>query len=165
MAGQVNRFDAFSLQERQQSLLGVLVAVLPQLARRLPTLRPESFFVRVAVLDAHPFQPVWMPTNDAVADRAAIVLEEQTERGEIDGNQPVFDYLGEVVEVVLVTRWRLCAPETRVVRRNYMKAAICQCRHQISPLMRRGRESAEQRNLWRSLVSRFAIEQLMPIDV
>ena len=106
----------------------------------------EAFFVGVRVLDGLPLQPLRVPGDDPVADRAPVVLHVDPHRpGEPDRGQGAFHDIGQMVEGVLPgDRIRhIGVPEARVVERDEVEP-VRQRGHQVAKLMRGRGEPREQ---------------------
>ena len=105
-----------------------------------------------------------MSADDAVADRSAVVLLVEAEVSEFELDEPAFDDLrdpvereGEVVRIDGV-------PEAWVIRRNDVEPSLGERRHQVAPLMRGGREAAEQDHLRVARIAGLPVEQLHAVD-
>ena len=103
----VDELHAVELEERQQRRLGLGAAVDPERVADAVPGGGEALLVGVGVLDDLPLQPVRVPADDAVADRAAVVLHVEPERVEADLDEQALDDLGEPVERVVEVR-RAC---------------------------------------------------------
>ena len=82
VAVRVDELHAVELEERQQRRLGLGAAVDPERVADAVPGGGEALLVGVRVLDHLPLEPVRVAPDDAVADRAAVVLVVEPERVE-----------------------------------------------------------------------------------
>src|SRR5579871_2785640 len=139
---QVNGLDCVVFEKCRQGLFGFRCAVFPEgVAKAVPS-RCEPNFVGVRVLNDEPLERFRMTTDDAKANRPAIVLDEEAVAIETLQLQECFNDFGDFIKRVGERGriWQAAVPETRIVGRENMEA-IRQGGKQISVLMRRGRES------------------------
>ena len=102
MTSGINSLDRVVLQKCFQGSLGLLHAIDPQcVAKTVPNLC-EAFLVGVRVLDHLPGQPIWVRSDQPIADRAAVILDvdPHTPR-ETNTLQGCVDDIGEMVERVI----------------------------------------------------------------
>ena len=139
----VDELDAFELEERQEGCLRLGAAIDPErIADAVPG-RGETLLIGVRVLDHLPLEPVRAAPDDAIADRAAVVLVIEPEGVEPGELEHALDDLREPVKGVLEVVRHIGVAEAGVVEGKDVEA-IGERRDQVAELMRGGGEAAEQ---------------------
>ena len=143
----VDELDAVELEERQEGRLRLGAAIDPERVADAVPGGGEALLVGVRVLDHLPLEPVRVAPDDAIADRAAVVLVVEPEGVEAGLLEQALDDLREPVEGVLEVVGHLGVAEARIVGREDVEA-VGERRDQVAELMRGGGEAAEQQQLW-----------------
>ena len=164
MPVRVDELHAVELEERQERRLRLGAAVDPERVADAVPGGGEALLVGVRVLDHLPLEPVRVTADDAVADRAAVVLVVEPERVEARLDEQALDDLGEPVERVLEVVGHVGVAEARVVGREHVEA-VGERRDQVAELVRGGGEAAEQQQLGVRRVAGLAVEDGEPVDL
>src|SRR5215471_20448173 len=133
----IYELDPFEAQERQQRRFGLGSRVLPERVADAVPRGCETLFVCVRVLEDQPLLTVAATTENAEADRAAVVLHEIAGARESRLGQQSLHDLRQAVEGVLEVRGirHVRVAEARVVRGKDMEA-LRQRRNQVAELVR-----------------------------
>ena len=164
-AVQVHSLDCVVLEEGRQRGFVFGAPVLP---KRSPEAVPgfrETDFVSVAVLDGQPFQSVRVPRDHPEADRAAIVLNEQTVAIKTTTAEKGLRNLGEFVEGVskACRIGHVAVSETRIIGRDHVKTSG-QRRNQIPILMGRCGKSMQQDQLRAARSTGLPVGDIQALD-
>jgi hypothetical protein len=120
----IDHFDGVLREEALQRLFRRRRTIFPQCSSESIPHGRESHFVGIRVLDDQPVEFLRVPTHNAKADWATIVLHVQAVVIESLGLQEALGDCGEFVEGirVLLRIGRVTVAETRVIGRNHMEA-------------------------------------------